>query len=103
MSTLAENISNPAAEWSVVASMVFESEIIGEVIGTQLAAEDFLRADAKVLYEAVVESFYADHVVEPLSMAERCKGSLARIWDIEDQEVPDELLRRLMGRDFAKG
>lgn len=96
-------ITNPAAEWSIVASIVTNAPLIAEVVGTQLEAADFVRADCKLLYATAVEMFYADSSVEPLTVAERVKASLARVWDLPEQEVPGVLLERVRDREPGEG
>lgn len=96
-------IANPEAEWSIVASMVSDSSLTAEVVGTQLAAEDFIRADAKLLYGATVEMYFADQTVEPLTVAERVKGALAKEWGVEEHLVAGALLDRLSERDYGRG
>lgn len=99
----ADTIQNPAAEWSIVASMVSDAAIVAEVVGTQLASEDFIRPDAKALYAAIVEMYFADSTVEPLTVAERIKGELAKHWEVTEPKVADELLKRLSDRDYGRG
>lgn len=99
----AENLSNPAAEWAVVASMVSNSTLVAEIVGTQLAADDFVRPDAKLLYATIVEMYFADSMVEPLTVAEKVKGALAKEWGCDEPGVADELLNRLSDRDYGRG
>lgn len=94
-------LANPEAEWSVAASLLHHPEMIAEVVGTQLEASDFLRADARALYEAAVESYYADQPVEPLSIAERLRTTLAESWDVKPELVAGELLHRISLRDMS--
>lgn len=99
----ADAIQNPAAEWSVVASMVSNPSLVAEVVGSQLAAEDFIRPDAKLLYSTIVEMYFADATVEPLTVAEKAKGALAKEWGVTEPAVADELLSRLSDRDYGRG
>lgn len=96
-------ITNPAAEWSIVATIVADSSLVAEVVGTQLAAEDFIRADCKLLYATAVEMFYGDRTVEPLTVAERAKGVLSGIWEIPEQDVAGALLDRVREREPGSG
>lgn len=101
--SVAENLSSPAAEWAIVASMVTNPSCIGEVVGTQLAAEDFVRPDARALYGVTVESYFADLSVEPLTIAEKTRSVLAKLWDVPEPAVADALLDRLNDRDYGTG
>ena len=99
--SVAENLSSPAAEWAVVSSMITDPATIGEVVGTQLAAEDFIRTDARVLYEATVENYFADLPVEALTIAEKTRIVLAKLWEVQEPAVADTLLSRLDERDYG--
>lgn len=96
-----DGISNPAAEWSVVASILTDSKHIAEVVGSSLAAEDFLRDDARLLYGGAVERFYADLRVEPLSVAEPLKPKLAKLWNCTEAQVGDAILAKVRERDYS--
>jgi replicative DNA helicase len=98
-----EQITNPEAEWSVCAAMISDPSLIGEVVGSQLEAGDFVGADTRLLYGTAVELFYADQVVEPLTVAERCKRPLSKIWGIEEKEVARRVLSRFSEREYGKG
>lgn len=100
--TVAENLHNPAAEFSVVASMIFDADVIAEVVGTQLMADDFILPEARLLYETAVTMFHADRMVEPLTVAEECKRGLATMWEVGEPDVADELLGRLAARDSSR-
>ncbi len=103
MTRIAENLSSPAAEWAIVASMLSDPAIVGEVVGTQLAAEDFIKPDASGLYATVVEAYFADQSVEPLVVAEKMRWVLSKLWKVKEAEVGDELLTRLKDRDYGTG
>ncbi len=96
-----EALSNPEAEWSVAAGVVQKPGRIPEIVGAQLEAQDFLREDARALYATAIEAFYADMPVEPLTIAERLRSTLSKLWRVQDQEVGGELLRRIAARDMA--
>lgn len=97
----AENLHNPAAEWNIVATLLTDPERTGEVVGSTLAAEDFLREDARLLYAATVERFYADRPIEPLAVSEPLRGPLAKLWRLKETEVPDAILARVRERDYT--
>jgi replicative DNA helicase len=100
---VAENLSSPAAEWSVVANMLTDPNTVGEVVGTQLAAEDFTKADSRGIYEVIVERYFADQSVEPLVVADRLQWVLASLWKVKEAQVGDEFLKRLKERDYGHG
>lgn len=98
----AEALTNPAAEWSIISAIVSDPSIIGEVIGTQLTASDFMRTDARLIYEATVERYFADQPVDALTVVEGVRVRLAKIWEVAEQNVPDAMLGRVGERDFGK-
>jgi replicative DNA helicase len=97
----ADNLHNPAAEWSIIATLLTDPSFIAEVVGSGLAAEDFLRSDAQALYGVAVERFYGDLTVEPLSVAEAVRPHLAKVWKLRDHEVPDAILAKVKERDYS--
>jgi replicative DNA helicase len=83
------------AEVSVVGQMLARPKVIGEVSATLLQGSDFLVAAHHVLYDHMVESFYADDPIDPLTVAEGCMKRLERLWGVQH----DEVVRRV--RDMA--
>lgn len=94
-------LSNSAAEWSIVATLVTDPTLVAEVVGSQLEAGDFIRVDAQVLYATTVEAYFADQPVEPLTIAEKVRKVLAREWEVKESAVSEALLTRLGQRDLS--
>lgn len=80
--------------------MILDTSLIAELVGTQLSAADFVREDARLLYAAVIESFYADRSIEPLTIAEGVKHDLARAWKVREDAVPETMLAKIKDRDY---
>lgn len=97
----ADNLHNPAAEWSIVATILTDPSVVAEVVGSTLAAEDFQREDAGRIYAAAVERFYADRPIDALSVVEPLRGALAPLWKVRETEVPDVLLEKVRERDHG--
>lgn len=97
----ADTLTSPEAEWSVAASLVQNPSLIAEVVGTQLEAHDFLREDARAVYATTVEAYYGDLPVEPLTIAERIRGPLAKLWNIKGERVASEFMSRVAARDMS--
>jgi replicative DNA helicase len=83
--------NDPQAEWSVVGQMLARPEVIGEVVGTQLEGDDFFSRDCRLVFEAVVEMHYADQKVDPITVGERLRSSLATIWGCDEGEIAGRL------------
>lgn len=94
---------NNEAEWAVVGQMLMREKTIAEVVGAQLAVEDFFNPDARLIFETAVESFYAGEKVDPVLVGDRLRSPLARQWDITESEVPKRLYERAAGYEHATG
>ena len=66
------------AEFSVVGQMMANTTRVAEVIGTQLELEDFFRPDARLIFEAIVWSYYADEPMDPVVIGDRISEPLSR-------------------------
>src|SRR4051794_7175802 len=86
-----------AAEQSVVGQMLANPACIGDVTGTLLDGSHFFLNANRVLYEAIVENFYADDPTDPLTIAETCGPRLAKLWRL------DEKLAVAKVQSFANG
>jgi replicative DNA helicase len=74
-----------AAEQSVVGQMLANPACIGDVTGTLLDGSHFFLSAHRVLYDAIVESFYADDPTDPLTIAETCGPRLAKLWGLDEK------------------
>jgi replicative DNA helicase len=83
------------AEVSVIGRMLAKPQVIGEVAATLLQGAHFHVAAHRVLYDQMIESFYADDPIDPLTVAEASMKRLERLWDAPH----DEVVRRV--RDMA--
>lgn len=81
--TTTVKVFDDEAEESVIGSMLNEPQKIAEVVAAGLLPEDFYRAQHKLLYEAMVEAFYADQPVDPLTMSARVGMKIARAMDTD--------------------
>lgn len=89
---------NDEAEWAVVSQMLVHPNSITEVIGQQLELDDFYRPDCRLIFEAAVESYYADIPVDPVTIGERLRSPLARQWEVDEQEVARKLYQQAQAR-----
>lgn len=86
------------AEWAIISQMLTRQNAIAEVIGQQVEAEDFYRPDCRLLYETIVESYYADMPVDPVTIGERLRDPLSRQWCIDPQQVSQSLYQQAAPR-----
>lgn len=94
---------NSDAEWAVVGAMLTREKIIAEVVGAQLAVEDFFNPDARLIYETAVESFYAGEKVDPVLIGDRLRAPLARQWECQEAEVPQRLYAKAAPHGHSDG
>lgn len=64
------------AEKSVVGAMLTRPKVVPEVVGTLLQPAHFRLKGLRVLFDAIVDSYYADDSIDPLTIAERCAADL---------------------------
>lgn len=76
-----------AAEQSVIGQMLANPGCIGEVASSLVEGKHFHIGAHKVIFEALIESFYADDPTDPLTIAETCGPRLARMWAIDEKQV----------------
>lgn len=94
---------NSEAEWAVIGQMLAREKTIAEVVGAQLAVEDFFNPDARLIFETAVESFYAGEKVDPVLVGDRLRNPLARQWSCQESEVPQRLYQRTAAFQHATG
>ena len=87
--------TNATAEWSVLAHMLGEPKLIGEVIGIPLEQKDFSQADTRLLYATTVNRYYANQPVDALIIGELAREELANYWGCEAANVAEVLVRRV--------
>lgn len=86
------------AEWSVVGQMLSHPERVAEAIGQQLELDDFYRPDCRLIFEAIVYSYYADEPIDPVVIGDRLATPLASQWSVEAPEVPQRLYQQAAAR-----
>lgn len=89
------------AEWSIIAQILTKPDTIASVIGHMLELDDFYRPDCRLIFEAAVESYYADVPVDPVTIGERLRVPLAHQWECDEQEVSRQLYGHASRRAHA--
>jgi replicative DNA helicase len=76
---------NPEVEQALIGRLLAQPGRIGEVVGTLLDQDDFYLAANKLLFGALVEAFYADDPIDPLTMGELNAKRLSRMWNVDER------------------
>lgn len=87
-------------EWSIVGQMMSNPTRVAEAIGAQIELEDFYRPDARLIFEAIVYSYYADEPVDPVVIGDRLADPLSRQWNCQPSEVPGRLKAQADARRY---
>lgn len=76
-----------AAEVAVLARMLAEPRSIGDVAATMLIGDHFYDPNARLLYDHLVEAFYADEATDPITVGTILAPRLARVWRCDEPEA----------------
>lgn len=90
------------AEASVVASLLGDPKTVPEVVGALLEPRHFFSPGYHLLFEEIVDSYYADDPLDSISVAQRCAKQLAVAWQLEEGDVVQrvtQLVERRKGVD----
>lgn len=101
MSTPVENTAHASqrAEESVIGSLMRSDEARIEIIGLGLDVDQFYYRPYRLLYEEIVERYYADDPIDPLTVAEAVGPKAATMWGISEREAVDKVIH-LAGQVF---
>lgn len=75
------------AEESVIGHLLARPRLVSEVVGTMVQPEHFYVAANRMLFEGIIEAFYADETIDPLTLAEAQAKKLAKVWNTTEGEV----------------
>jgi replicative DNA helicase len=89
------------AERSVLGQMLSNEKLIGEVIGTKLAPDDFHIPAHRLLFEQISIAYYADTPTDALSIGEGCAAHLAKLWSCTDQDAVTRTRELALGQQFT--
>lgn len=93
---MTEHVAPPnsrEAEESVVALLLAHPSAVNPVVAEGLRAEHFWHAPARLVYEQVVEAYYADEPVDPLTIGESLRAKLAKMWNCPKPEAAERVVR----------
>jgi replicative DNA helicase len=75
------------AEASVVGVLLGHRDRMGEVVGTMLEGRHFYMAPYRLLFDAMVELYFADETWDPITLAEANMRRLRAFWNVDESEV----------------
>jgi replicative DNA helicase len=87
-----------SAEQSVVGQCLATPKITGQVVSTMLEAAHFYNPPMAALYDEVVQRYYADETIDALSIGEHVGKTLARSWEVSEDEAVSRVQRLAAGR-----
>lgn len=80
-------------ESSVIGRLLADPSRVGEVVGSLLEPEHFYGVPYRLLYEQIVDRYYADDPLDALSVAESVAVPLSKAWNMD----PAGAARRVVG------
>lgn len=86
------------AEWSVISQMLTKPSAIPEVIGLKVQVEDFFDPSTRIIFETMVQAYYADERVDAVTIGDRLAPTLARQWGCQPGEVTTKLHEQATAR-----
>jgi hypothetical protein len=75
------------AEASVIGTLLGHRDRMGEVVGTMLEGRHFYLAPYRLLFDAMVELYFADETWDPITLAEANMRRLRGFWNVDESEV----------------
>jgi replicative DNA helicase len=91
----ADGVSKPAsqrAEEALLGTIFRDPAIVPEVMGTLLEPLHFFFRPYRIVYEEIVERYFADATIDPLLVAESVQRRVAESWRIEEREAVDRII-----------
>lgn len=77
--------ASPEAEVSVLGQIMAQGSVTaGEVIGTLLEGKHFYDAANRLIFERLVENYYADDPLDPITVGEAIAPRLSRTWGLDE-------------------
>jgi replicative DNA helicase len=80
------------AEESVISALLRKEEVRLEILGSGLDSDVFYYRPYKLLYDVIVERYYGDDPIDPLSVAESVGPQLAEMWNVSEREAIDKVI-----------
>lgn len=88
------------AEESVLGKMLDDPNRIVDVVGSGLMSEHFYRAHNRLLFEAIVEGYYADTAIDPLTIATKLSRQVAASMGTDEARAVQHVRSLAAGQGF---
>lgn len=92
---------SPAAEESVIGQMLADPKQVGPVIGAMVESRHFYVPAHRRLFAEIVDRYYSDDPIDPLTVAEVAAKDLARVWDCDEATVIQRVASIAEGQSLA--
>lgn len=93
--------SSPEAENAIVGALLAQPNIAPRITTTGLLPEHFTTPPARLMFETIVERYYADEAVDPILVAEALGRRLDAAYGAEHAEVIRRVQALAIGREMA--
>lgn len=87
-----KTLASQRAEESVIGALLRSEEARTEIIGSGLHGGQLYYRPYRLVFEEVVERYYSDEPIDPLSVAEAIGPRLAEQWHISEREAVDKIV-----------
>lgn len=86
------------AEYAVLGRIMAQGDkTAGEVVGS-LRPEDFYDAANRIIFERIVENYYGDQPLDPITIGQQCAKRLTPTWGLEDDNASIGRVRKMAAR-----
>lgn len=89
------------AERSLVGQLLAQPRVVADVIATGLEPEHFYLAPYKALFHELLQAYYADDPMDPITIGEAVSKTLAKSLGVPDNEVVPKVQALAVGRKGA--
>lgn len=80
------------AEEALLGAIFRDPNIAPEVIGSSLDPQHFFFRPYRLVYEEIVEAYYADDPIDPLVISEKIGKQIAQAWKLGEREAIDRVM-----------
>lgn len=91
--------ASPEAERSVLGQIMAQGhKLAGEVIGTLLESSHFNEPANQAIFDALIENYYADDPLDPITIGEKIAPRLARTWGLDEDGAIGKVREMALGQ-----
>jgi replicative DNA helicase len=88
---MSRQLATQRAEESVIGALMRSADVRLEILSAGLEPEHFHFRPYRMAYEEIIERFYADDAIDPLTVAEAVGPAAANAWKIDEHVAIDKL------------